>query len=164
MTYLVLLCLNSVDRRPSRRVTRRAFQEIVTINTPTRHDQSLQSQNLPSAPFQRRSRLSHSFLSLMESKLDVPLANELDPDRIPTETVPENFVSYTLKHQETRPPVTWSNWYREIHWLYLFIFCVLPMLSLIAAWSTPLRLETFIWSAIYIHITALGESFAWTMK
>ncbi|KAF8833648.1 delta 9-fatty acid desaturase protein [Paxillus ammoniavirescens] len=92
----------------------------------------------------------------MESKSDVPLANELNSDQISTKAIPENFVSYTLKHQETHPPVTWSNWYREIHWLYLFIFCILPTLGLIAAWSTPLRLVTFLWSAIYIHITALG--------
>ncbi|KIJ18000.1 hypothetical protein PAXINDRAFT_110444 [Paxillus involutus ATCC 200175] len=92
----------------------------------------------------------------MESKLDVPLVIELDPDWIPAGAVHENFVSYTLKHQEARPPVTWSNWCREIHWIYFFIFCVLPMLSLIAACSTPLRLETAIWSVIYIHVTALG--------
>ncbi|KAF8841340.1 delta 9-fatty acid desaturase protein [Paxillus ammoniavirescens] len=94
----------------------------------------------------------------MESKSDVPLpvAIEFDPDQIPTEAVPENFVSYTLRHQEGRPPVTWSNWYREIHWPYLFIFCVLPMLAFIAAWSTTLRLETAIWFFIYNHLTGFG--------
>jgi stearoyl-CoA desaturase (delta-9 desaturase) len=52
----------------------------------------------------------------------------------------------------------------EIHWPYLFIFCVLPMLAFIAAWSTPLRLETAIWFFIYNHLTGFGASFTATMK
>ncbi|KAF8833649.1 hypothetical protein BDN67DRAFT_859042, partial [Paxillus ammoniavirescens] len=55
-----------------------------------------------------------------------------------------------------RPPITWSNWYREIHWVQFFVICVLPTLGFICAWSTPLWLETAIWAVIYNHLTGIG--------
>ncbi|KIJ18003.1 hypothetical protein PAXINDRAFT_9092 [Paxillus involutus ATCC 200175] len=94
----------------------------------------------------------------MESKLNVtvPLCVE-DPNRIPAaRAFPESFISYTLKHQEVPPPITWSNWYREIHWVHFVALCVPPTLGLIGAWSTPLRLETAIWFVIYNQLAILG--------
>ncbi|KAI9573404.1 hypothetical protein HD554DRAFT_867398 [Boletus coccyginus] len=79
-----------------------------------------------------------------------------NPDDIPVEAVPENFVSYTLKHQEALPPVTWKNWYSELNWYLAFILFVLPILGLIGAWNTPLRLETFIWFWVYSFLAAFG--------
>ncbi|KAF9230650.1 delta 9-fatty acid desaturase protein [Melanogaster broomeanus] len=79
-----------------------------------------------------------------------------DPERIPTEAVPDNYVFYTLKHQEALPPITWSNWYKELHWLHVFILCVPPTLGVIGAWSTPLTLKTAIWFFGYSHLTGIG--------
>ncbi|KAF9235421.1 delta 9-fatty acid desaturase protein [Melanogaster broomeanus] len=78
-----------------------------------------------------------------------------DPERIPTEAVPDNYVFYTLKHQEALPPITWSNWYKELHWLHVFILCVPPTLGVIGAWSTPLTLKTAIWFFGYSHLTGI---------
>ncbi|KAF8546594.1 hypothetical protein OG21DRAFT_1370028, partial [Imleria badia] len=53
-------------------------------------------------------------------------------------------------------PVTWKNWYKELHWLHVFIFIFLPTLGVIGAWHTPLRRETAIWFVIYSHLTGIG--------
>jgi stearoyl-CoA desaturase (delta-9 desaturase) len=79
-----------------------------------------------------------------------------NPDDIPAEIVPDNFVSYTLKHQEALPPITWKNWHRELHWLHVFILFVPPTLGLIGAWNTPLQLKTAIWFVVYSHLTGFG--------
>lgn len=91
----------------------------------------------------------------MAAKLHEPRFIE-NPDDIPAEAVPENFVSYTLRHQEALPPVTWKNWYRELHWLHVFILVVPPTLGLIGAWYTPLRQNTAIWFVVYSHFTGFG--------
>jgi len=91
----------------------------------------------------------------MAAGLHAPVFIE-DPDNIPAEDVPENFVSYTLKHQEALPPVTRKNWYKELHWVHVFILLVPPILGVIRAWHTPLRLKTAIWLVVYIHLTGLG--------
>ena len=79
-----------------------------------------------------------------------------NPDHIPAEAVPENFVSYTLKHQAPLPPVTWKNWYRELHWLHVFILTVPPTLGVIGACYTPLQRNTAIWFVVYSHLTGFG--------
>ncbi|KAG9312605.1 delta 9-fatty acid desaturase protein [Chiua virens] len=78
------------------------------------------------------------------------------PDDIPAEVVPENFVSYILKYQETLLPITWENWYRELHWLHVFILGVPPTFGLIGACYTSLRLKTAIWFVVYSFLNCLG--------
>ncbi|KAF8553865.1 delta 9-fatty acid desaturase protein [Imleria badia] len=77
---------------------------------------------------------------------------------MPSEAIPENFVSYTLKHQEALPPVTWKNWYRELHWLHVLVLFVPPTLGLIGAFHTPLSPQTGIWLAVYSHLIGFGIS------
>jgi len=95
----------------------------------------------------------------MATKFHGPIFIE-NPDDIPAEAVPENFVSYTLQHQEALPPVTWKNWFSELNWYSAFVLFVLPVLGLIGAWNTPLRLKTAIWFAVYSFLAAFGTFFS----
>ena len=82
-----------------------------------------------------------------------------NPDDVPAELegAPENFVSYTLRHQEVLPPVTWKNWYRELHWFHVIILVAPPTLYIVGRCYTPLpQGKTYIWGVVYGHLTGLG--------
>ena len=79
-----------------------------------------------------------------------------NPHDIPAEAVPENFVSYALKHQEELPPITWENWYKELHWLQIFVLVFPPILVIIGFCYTPILAKTFVWGVIYGHLTGMG--------
>ena len=80
-----------------------------------------------------------------------------NPERIPTASIPDNYVSYTLKHQEALPPITWKNWYKELHWLHVFILFVPPTIGIIGARDTPLQWNTAVWFAVYSLLTGFGK-------
>lgn len=79
-----------------------------------------------------------------------------DPEHMPTGSIPDNYVSHTLKHQEALPPITWSNWYKELNWLHVFILFVPPTLGIIGAVNTPLQRKTAIWFVVYCFLTGFG--------
>ncbi|KAL4076410.1 hypothetical protein V8B97DRAFT_1921978 [Scleroderma yunnanense] len=81
-----------------------------------------------------------------------------DSERIVAESVPDNFVSYTLKHQEELPPITWDNWYKEIHWLHTSILLIPPVLLIIGLLRTPLQWNTAMWTVAYGYVPAFGVS------
>ena len=81
-----------------------------------------------------------------------------DPEHIPTESVPDNFVSYTLKHQEELPPITWNNLHKEVNWLHVTILFIPPILFVIGALHTRLRWNTAVWTIVYGLMPSLGKS------
>ncbi|KAG6369320.1 delta 9-fatty acid desaturase protein [Boletus reticuloceps] len=91
----------------------------------------------------------------MATKSLEPIFIEI-PDNISVEAVPDNFVSYVLKHQEALPPVTWKNWYSELDWQHVFVLFVPLTFGLIGAWHTPLRLKTGILLLVYTRLTGFG--------
>ena len=80
-----------------------------------------------------------------------------NPECIPTGSIPDNYVSYTLKHQEALPPITWKNWYKELHWLQVFILVVPPIIGVIGARNTPLQWNTAVWFIVYSFLTGIGK-------
>ncbi|KAN0088013.1 hypothetical protein V8E55_006634 [Tylopilus felleus] len=81
-----------------------------------------------------------------------------NPDHMPVDAIPDNFVSYIVKHQEALPPITWKNWYKELNWLHVFILVVPPTIGIFGAFYTPLRIKTAIWLWVYSHIIGFGMS------
>lgn len=80
-----------------------------------------------------------------------------DPDHIPADAnIPDNYVSYTLKHQKALPPVTWENLFQNLNWLHVGILGLTPLLGLTGACYTRLRWETAVWAVIYYYMTGLG--------
>jgi hypothetical protein len=81
-----------------------------------------------------------------------------DPEHVPADVnIPDNYVSYTLKHQKSLPPITWDNWYKELNWLHVAILAGTPVVGLVGAYYTRLRWETAIWSVVYYYMTGLGK-------
>ncbi|GBE87551.1 delta 9-fatty acid desaturase protein [Sparassis latifolia] len=70
--------------------------------------------------------------------------------------IPDNYVSWTLKNQTSRPPITWDNWWQEMNWLNLSILTITPVIALWGAFYVKLRWETFVWSVFYYYVTGLG--------
>lgn len=81
-----------------------------------------------------------------------------DPEHVPADVnIPDNYVSYTLKHQKSLPPLGWDNWYTELNWLHVAILAGTPVIGLVGAYYTPLRWETAVWSVVYYYMTGLGK-------
>ncbi|KII92775.1 hypothetical protein PLICRDRAFT_155591 [Plicaturopsis crispa FD-325 SS-3] len=70
--------------------------------------------------------------------------------------VPDNYVAYTLKTQKALPPVTWANWYRELHMVHTVLFTSTPIIGVVGAYYTKLRWETALFAVFYYYVTGLG--------
>ena len=66
-------------------------------------------------------------------------------------------MSWTLKNQKARPPITWDNWWKELNYLSLTILTVTPAIAIYGAMTVPLRWQTAVFSVFYYFVTGLGE-------
>ena len=71
--------------------------------------------------------------------------------------IPDNYVSWTIKNQKPRPPITWDNWWKELNYLSLSILTITPAIAIYGALHVPLRWETAVFSVFYYFVTGLGE-------
>ena len=86
-------------------------------------------------------------------------AKAADKSDVPIDIdIPDNYVSWTVKNQKARPPVSWNNWWRELNYLSLTILTVTPAIAIYGACTIPLRWETAVFSVFYYFVTGLGES------
>jgi len=53
-------------------------------------------------------------------------------------------------------PITWSNWYKHINWLHTPLLIAIPSGGFYGLFTTPITMNTAIWSVIYYFITGLG--------
>jgi stearoyl-CoA desaturase (Delta-9 desaturase) len=93
--------------------------------------------------------------------LSAPDAEKLDNDIRRTElpadiNIPDNYVDYTLKNVKPLPPVTWSNWWKELNYLSLAILTITPTIALYGAFTTKLRWETAVFATVYYFLTGFG--------
>ena len=72
--------------------------------------------------------------------------------------VPDNYVSWSLRNQKPRPPITFDNLLENIQWLTFAILTITPSIAIYGLFTHKLRWETFVWSVLYYFITGLGES------
>lgn len=52
--------------------------------------------------------------------------------------------------------VTLANWYKHVDWINVVFVAVIPLLGLVAAFSTPLLWKTGVWALVYYFLTGLG--------
>jgi stearoyl-CoA desaturase (delta-9 desaturase) len=71
---------------------------------------------------------------------------------------PNNFVADILEVEHPLPPITWTNWYREVDYPRVFILIVLPIIGFIASWFYPLRVETLTFTFFYTYIMGISKS------
>ncbi len=88
-------------------------------------------------------------------------AGKLDKDlreaELPADhNIPDNYVDYTLKNTRPLPPVTWSNWWKELNYLSLAVLTITPGIALYGAVTTKLRWETAVFAVIFYFITGWG--------
>ena len=89
------------------------------------------------------------------SPMTVP-ANAKDEEPIDA-NIPDNYVSWTIKNQKERPPITWDNWYNELNYLSIAILTITPSIAIYGALNVPLRWQTAVFSVFYYFVTGLGE-------
>lgn len=53
-------------------------------------------------------------------------------------------------------PFTWQNWHQHVNWLNTYFVIFVPLAGLTAAYWTPLRLNTALFSVFYYAITGIG--------
>ncbi|KZT11179.1 delta9-fatty acid desaturase [Laetiporus sulphureus 93-53] len=70
--------------------------------------------------------------------------------------IPDNYVAWTLKHQKPLPPITWSNWWKELNTLSVAILILVPVISIYGVLNVPLCWQTAVWSFLYYFITGIG--------
>ena len=69
----------------------------------------------------------------------------------------ESYVSYALRHEKVLPPVTWSNWWKEVQWGRFSLIVIMPPLATIYAYFIPLQRETAVWSVIFYLMSGMGK-------
>lgn len=70
--------------------------------------------------------------------------------------IPDNYVSYTLKHAKRRGPITWSNWWNELNYLTCAILTITPSIAIWGVYNVRLRWETAVFMVFYYFVTGLG--------
>ncbi|TBU23654.1 delta 9-fatty acid desaturase protein [Dichomitus squalens] len=70
--------------------------------------------------------------------------------------IPDNYVSWTIKNQKPRPPISWDNWWKELNYLTISILTITPAIAIYGAFNVPLRWETAVFSVFYYFVTGLG--------
>ena len=85
------------------------------------------------------------------------LEKDLQKADLPADiNIPDNYVDHTLKNTKPLPPVTWSNWWKELNYLSLAILTITPAVALYGSFTTKLRWETGIFAVMYYFITGWG--------
>jgi stearoyl-CoA desaturase (delta-9 desaturase) len=71
--------------------------------------------------------------------------------------IPDNYVEDTLKNSKPLPPITWSNWWKELNYLSVAILTLSPSIAIYGGLSTKLRWETAAFAIFYYFFTGLGS-------
>jgi hypothetical protein len=91
------------------------------------------------------------------------------PEPVPDPSAPSNptatsstpdsdkYVDKLLRNAEPLPPITWSNWHREVRWFSLSVIVITPLIALYGALTTPLDARTFWFCAFYYVFNMIGE-------
>ncbi|KAF8488071.1 hypothetical protein JB92DRAFT_3018269 [Gautieria morchelliformis] len=86
-----------------------------------------------------------------------PLTPPAKSTQLPAgDSVPENYVAYTLRTSKPLPPVTWQNFWTELNWLNVVILSITPALTIHGLYTTKVVWKTALFSVFYYFLTGLG--------
>lgn len=71
----------------------------------------------------------------------------------------DKYVQRLLRDAEQSPPVTFSNWYKQVRWFNLSVIAVTPLVALYGATTTHLDIRTFCFCVFYYVFNMIGQSF-----
>lgn len=78
--------------------------------------------------------------------------------------IPDNYVSYTLKHTKAKPDITLDNFWTELNCPHVIALGSEPVIGAVGAYYTKLRWETALFAIFYYFVTAFGEFFNSSME
>jgi stearoyl-CoA desaturase (delta-9 desaturase) len=70
--------------------------------------------------------------------------------------VKNNYVARTLLNEPELPPITWSNWYKEVNWPQATFLCLEPFVALYGLFTTGFMWQTVIFTIIWYFLTGFG--------
>ena len=71
--------------------------------------------------------------------------------------VSDKYVDKLLRSTEPLPPITRSNWYKEVRWFNLLVIIITPLLSIYGAATTNLDVRTFWFCVFYYVFNMIGR-------
>ncbi|KAG8698406.1 hypothetical protein FRC08_005954 [Ceratobasidium sp. 394] len=78
-------------------------------------------------------------------------------DTIPVDIdIPDNYVQHTLETTKPLPPVTLSNWWKELNYISCIALSATPLIALYGSLTTPLQTKTAIFAVFWYFVTGLG--------
>ena len=80
-----------------------------------------------------------------------------NPTATPSIPDPDKYVDKLLRKAEHLPPITWSNWHKEIRWFNLSVIVIAPLVALYGALTTYLEAGTFWFCVLYYVFNMIGE-------
>jgi len=63
----------------------------------------------------------------------------------------DKYVDKLLRNADRSPPITWSNWYKEIRWFNLSVIVITPLVALYGALTTRLETRT-LWFCVFYYV------------
>jgi stearoyl-CoA desaturase (delta-9 desaturase) len=70
--------------------------------------------------------------------------------------IKNNYVARTLLNEPELPPITWSNWYKEVNWPQATLLCLEPFLALYGLFTTEFMWQTIVFTLIWYFLTGFG--------
>jgi len=92
---------------------------------------------------------------------NVPTNNQLQSTMIAEQEEEEdfiknNYVARTLLSESALPPITWSNWYKEVNWPQAILLCLEPFIALYGLLTTSFAWQTAFFTFLWYFLTGLG--------
>ena len=70
--------------------------------------------------------------------------------------IKHNYVARTLLNEPELPPISWSNWYKEVNWPQATLLCLEPLVALYGLFTTTLMWQTVVFAVIWYFLTGFG--------
>jgi stearoyl-CoA desaturase (delta-9 desaturase) len=109
---------------------------------------------------------SHADIPYMPKPLHLPMSTIEESSPLPQskmsaieeeeDFIKNNYVARTLLNEPELPPITWSNWYKEINWPKLIVLGSEPFLAVYGLCTTTAVWQTAIFTFIYGLLTGIA--------
>ena len=106
-------------------------------------------------------RLSHLIQDDSGAQSKSVLLASVSAKSVTASSIPDTdkYVDKLIRGAEPRPPVTWSNWHKEVRWFNLSVIVITPLVALYGAVTTHLDARTFWFCAFYYVFNMIGGLF-----
>jgi stearoyl-CoA desaturase (delta-9 desaturase) len=70
--------------------------------------------------------------------------------------IKNNYVARTLLNESELPPITWSNWYKQVNWPQATLLCLEPFIAIYGIFTTSFVWQTTLFTFLWYFLTGLG--------